>query len=310
MRSSASLVGLFAFVVAVVTAACTNETPAAQATGGSPGIGGQSSSGGKPSGGATVGSGGIAPASGGTTGTGGAALASGGIAQTGGSASGGRPTGGAASSGGVTTGGKAAGGSATGGKAAGGNDAGHSPTLKSSTADPTYATSGPWHGYIWPAVDSGGVATISPSASQGFRSGGPPYCVSGHVPATPNSTAVAMVGMNTNQDRSGGAVAAPWTPTGTGILVNVSNPGGSPLRLQIQTNETGAVAQIWCAMITQFDQDVIVRWSDFKTACWNNSGSTFDQSLVGIATVMVLVPGTAQTGGYDFSFCVNDMTPV
>jgi hypothetical protein len=119
-----------------------------------------------------------------------------------------------------------------------------------------------------------------------------------------------MVGMNTNQDRTGGAVAAQWTSTGVGILVNVSNPGGSPLRLQIQTNETGSVAQVWCAMITQFDQNVIVLWSDFKTQCWNNSGSTYDQSMAGIATVMVLVPGTAQTGGYDFDFCVNDMTPV
>jgi hypothetical protein len=53
-----------------------------------------------------------------------------------------------------------------------------------------------------------------------------------------------------------------------------------------------------------------VLWSDFKTQCWNNSGSTYDQSMAGIATVMVLVPGTAQTGGYDFDFCVNDMTPV
>jgi hypothetical protein len=72
-----------------------------------------------------------------------------------------------------------------------------------------------------------------------------------------------MVGMNTNQERAGGAVAAEWTPTGTGILVNVSNPGGSPLRLQIQTNETGAIGEEWCAMLTVFDQDVIVPWSEF-----------------------------------------------
>jgi hypothetical protein len=204
------------------------------------------------------------------------------------------------------TGGSATGGTSTGGKAS----AGSAPALRSSTADPTYATSGPWHGYIWPAVDAGGVATISPTAAQGFRSGGPPFCVQGHVPPTTNSTAVAMVGMNTNQERTGGAVAAQWTPTGVGILVNVSNPGGSPLRLQIQTNETGAVAQLWCAMLTAFNQNVVIRWSDFKTQCWNNSGSTYDQSMAGIATVMVLVPGTSQAGGYDFEFCVNDLTPV
>jgi hypothetical protein len=201
---------------------------------------------------------------------------------------------------------------ATGGiqNATGGAQNAGTPTLRSSTSDPTYATSGPWHGYIWPAVDSGGVATISPSAAEGFKAGGPPFCVQGHVPATSNSTAVAMVGMNTNQAQSGGAVAAQWTPTGVGILVNVSNPGGSPLRLQIQTNETGAIATLWCSMLTVFDQDVIVLWSDFNTRCWDNSGTGYDQSMAGIATVMVLVPGTAQAGGYDFNFCVNDMTPV
>jgi hypothetical protein len=130
------------------------------------------------------------------------------------------------------------------------------------------------------------------------------------VPATPNSLAVAMVGMNTNQSQSGGATAAQWTATGTGILVNVSNPGGSPLRLQIQTNETGAIATLWCAMITQFDQNVTVPWSSFNTQCFNNNKGTAYNMSVGISTVMVLVPGTSGTGGYDFNFCVNDMTPV
>ena len=130
------------------------------------------------------------------------------------------------------------------------------------------------------------------------------------MPATPNSLAVAMVGMNTNQSQTGGATAAQWTATGTGILVNVSNPGSSPLRLQIQTNETGAIATLWCAMITQFDQNVTVPWSSFNTQCFNNNKGTAYDLSVGISTVMVLVPGTSQTGGYDFNFCVNDMTPV
>jgi hypothetical protein len=132
----------------------------------------------------------------------------------------------------------------------------------------------------------------------------------GHVPATPNSLAVAMVGMNTNQLQTGGAVAAQWTATGTGILVNVSNPGGSPLRLQIQTNETGAIATLWCAMITVFNQDVIIPWSQFNTKCFSNNSGTYYDLSVGISTVMVLVPGTSQTGGYDFNFCVNNMAPV
>jgi len=187
---------------------------------------------------------------------------------------------------------------------------GGTPTLQSSDREPTYATSGPWHGYIWPAVDWQGVATISPTAAEGFRDGGPPFCVEGHVPASSNSTAVAMVGMNTNQEQGTGPVAAQWMPTGEGILVNVSNPGGSPLRLQIQTDETGAVAEIWCATITVFDQDVLVTWAELNTQCWNDSGTWYSDSMSGIATVMVLVPGTAEADGYDIDFCVNELTPV
>lgn len=221
----------------------------------------------------------------------------------------------------ASTGGTSAGGSNTGGTKAAtggstGSNGGTTASLHSSSSDPTYATAGAWHGYIWPAIESGSAydpnnhTTITPTAAQGFASGGPPYCISGHVPATPNSLAVAMVGMNINQAQSGGATAAQWTTTGTGILVNVSNPGGSPLRLQIQTNETGAVATLWCAMLTVFDQDVIIAWNQFNTQCFNNNrGTYFDQS-VGISTVMVLVPGTSQTGGYDFNFCVNNMAPV
>lgn len=269
-----------------------------------------------------------------SNGSGGAASTTGGILDTGGSATGAVPsTGGAPSTGGTTattggtpsTGGAVAptgGTSGTGGtlsasggspEAAGGQQDVRTPILHSSDADPTYAISGPWHGYIWPAVDSNGVATISPSASEAYQGKpGPPFCASGHVPATASSTAVAMIGMNTAQERAGGAVASPWAPTGEGILVNVSNPGGSPLRLQIQTHETGAIGEEWCAMITQFDQDIVVRWSDFyqHAQCANKVGDPFSGTMAGIATVMIMVPGTSQGDGYDFDFCVYEMTPV
>ena len=44
--------------------------------------------------------------------------------------------------------------------------------------------------------------------------------------------------------------------------------------------------------------------------CADEVGTPFSEIMVGIATVMVMVPGTPQAGGYDFDFCVNDMTPV
>ncbi len=290
------------------------------ATGGSPGTSGGSpgTSGGSPN--ATGGSRNPTGGSGNPTGgnqsaTGGSGNPTGGSPNaTGGSpgTSGGSPN--ATGGSGNPTGGTQNGSGGT--RNTGGTQTTNGGTTASLHSSGTYASAGAWHGYIWPAIESGSAydpnnhTTITPTAAQGFPSGGPPFCVSGHVPATPNSLAVAMIGMNINQAQTGGATAAQWTVTGTGILVNVSNPGGSPLRLQIQTNETGAIATLWCAMLTVFDQDVIIPWDQFNTQCFNNDSGTYFDESVGISTVMVLVPGTSQAGGYDFNFCVNNMAPV
>jgi len=47
-----------------------------------------------------------------------------------------------------------------------------------------------------------------------------------------------------------------------------------------------------------------------RRRCADQVGTPFSEIMVGIATVMVLVPGTSDAGGYDFDFCVNEMTPV
>ncbi|MGC4087225.1 MAG: hypothetical protein QM756_04835 [Polyangiaceae bacterium] len=265
MSASTSLVRPLAVVWFGLGVSCSdgNVSPSSQGSGGAnavggaattsggasnPGTGGSSGSnngatGGAASSGGSLNSVGGAPAQSGGSASGGSGTTAGGssggsnAAGTAGNSGGSNAAGTAGSSGGSNAAGASGGTSASGGtqsSASGGSASGGSSSLQSSSADPTYATSGAWHGYIWPAIESGAaldpnnMTTITPTAAMGFRSGGPPYCVSGHVPATPNSLAVATIGMNTNQNRSGGAVAAQWPATGTGIRVNVSNRAGIP----------------------------------------------------------------------------------
>jgi hypothetical protein len=90
-------------------------------------------------------------------------------------------------------------------------------------------------------------------------------------------------------------------------VVNVSNPGNSPLRLQLggPNGDTDANDR-WCATITAFDQAVLIPWAAFNTACWDHSGSTYAGQP--IQNVDVLVPGATVAGAY--SFCVNSIAPV
>jgi len=107
-------------------------------------------------------------------------------------------------------------------------------------------------------------------------------------------------------DQAQGAPEEAWTPTGTGIVINVSNPGGSALRVQIQ-GPTGATDanDRWCTKLAVFDQPVSIPWSAFNTACWDGSGSTYNmQPLSG---VVLNVPGGSVTA-VSFSACIASLS--
>lgn len=216
---------------------------------------------------------------------------------TGGSSSGGSNSGGS-SSGGAGTGGAATGGTSSGGAGTGGSGTGGSGTGGSVSYDGGYLVFDSWHGYAW--TYASGTGSITPSE---YSITAPPVCASGSVASgTANS---AMVGFNLNQVKGDNPPIGTVNPTLEGIAINVTNTGGSPLRLQIQGPDGATNAeQRWCAPLSAGEN--FIPWNAFNTKCWDGSGTTYANQA--LAAAIVLVPGQAASAR-SFNFCVNDLGP-
>jgi len=165
-----------------------------------------------------------------------------------------------------------------------------------------YFTSEPWHGFAWIATDSLG-STVTPTDFSAHQANAP-FCASGSVVADSGYAGVAMIGFNLNQPESGGTDSeGVWAVTGAGVAYSLSNPGGSPLRLQIM-GAAGYPTETWCALID--GTSGTIPWSSFNTACWNNSGTTYDPSIP-LESIQITVPGGNATATA-FDFCVNSLT--
>jgi hypothetical protein len=166
-----------------------------------------------------------------------------------------------------------------------------------------YVTSGPWEGYAW-TFAAGTGSTISPGDFSMLAAGNP-LCASGSVGPMVDSSGADGIGINLNQAPGANTPVENWTPTGTGIVINVSNPGGSALRVQIQgpTGATDATDR-WCTQFTVFDEPVFLPWSAFNTACWNGSGSTYQMQP--LQAVLLIVPGGKATA-VSFSACITSL---
>ncbi|MBN2341077.1 MAG: hypothetical protein JXX29_11190 [Deltaproteobacteria bacterium] len=165
-----------------------------------------------------------------------------------------------------------------------------------------YWTSGPMHGYAWTAAVIEG-STVSPADYSELAAGGA-FCASGVVAPEPDYKGVGMVGLNVNQEEGEDTPINTFVPTSEGLYVNVSNPGGSTLRVQIQGPEGETNAdQRWCAPISQLGGETI-SWSTFNTACWNNSGAEY--AMEEITAVIVLVPGS-NSAEVPFEFCIHEV---
>lgn len=209
--------------------------------------------------------------------------------------------GGAAGSSGTGVGGTNSGGSAgtaTGGAstagAAGAAGAGGAPG-----PDNGYVTNGSWKGYAFTAASD--TATKIMPANFSLVKSNDPLCVSGTVAASTSS--VAMVGINLNQAMGMNPMANTVTPKEDGVIVSVTNTGGSPLRLQIQGPKGATDAtDRWCAPIP--GNGGFIPWKAFNTACWDNTGTFYaNQPLV---AALVMVPGV-MTGTTAFNFCVKSV---
>lgn len=245
--------------------------------------------GGGTGGGTTGGTGGSVGGSGGTTGgTGGSVAGSGGTTGgTGGSIAGG--TGG-------TTGGTGGSVAGTGGSIAGaGGGAGTGPSsctgswLVSETGYVTSpGTSSCWQGHGW----TSSFGTNSSIAPADFSLCGTPcsLCATGVVGAEIDFSGVGIVGMNLNQ-LAGDTVAGTITPSSTSLTVSFTNPGGSPLRVQIQgPNGDLLESDRWCYELTGVSGTVTIPYSSFNTQCWLNTGYFYGGEP--LEALILLVPGS------------------
>ena len=253
---------------------------------------------------------------GGSTGTGsGGALGTGSVTSTGGAGSGGTPgTGGVTSTGGVSAGGT----SSTGGTDASvANPPGYWMTKDWNV------TSVDWHGCVWTAVDtvSGSTTSISPQDFTSTVSEGGPYEVSGTVFNSYDS--VVQLGFNLNEAATSSSTQCKYNaaaaisdgpPTvtipssATGIAIGWSAKTlPTSFRIQIKGVDGATnAAHRWCANITDASGPSFVRFSDFNTKCWDNSGSTYNKEA--IDAVVFLVPGiVAQKALFDFT--INGFAP-
>jgi hypothetical protein len=217
-----------------------------------------------------------------------------------------------ADSGAAGTGG-AAGTAGTGG-AGGGNTGSSEPLMPGFTVDDGgYVTAGPWHGWAWPTAEVPSLGTTmtplpATLGGTGFAAtkAGSPLCASGTVAMDPNLGGVALVGIWIQQNKTpANAPLNTWAPSGTGVKWQISNTGGSPLRIQIQ-GAAGYPSAAWCSVLT--GSSGTIRWSDFNTQCWPGGASTNYDGSVPLNLIMVEVPGS-NSAPVPFNFCVQGLAP-
>jgi hypothetical protein len=154
-----------------------------------------------------------------------------------------------------------------------------------------YFVSGAWHGYVFTAAQGMGT-TVTPMDFS-MQTTGMPRCIKGSVAAASDYSGVALLGVNLNDD---GSTKGTVTPTKAGVMIEVKNNAGSPLRFQVETPAGGADGR-FCAVIS--GTGGFIPWSSLNTACWDNSGKAYNNEP--IASAMVQVPGTNMAAvAYDF----------
>jgi hypothetical protein len=184
-----------------------------------------------------------------------------------------------------------------------------------------FVVSGTWHGYAWPvavtsAAPGAGTSTISPADFSAVEPGATELCAQGSIGAASDYGGVAIIGMNVNQAQfaaEGNPPVEAVAISGTGITVQYTNPGRTPIRMQIQTpagttDPTGR----WCATLSGLGGTETVTWEQFwggvadgTQGCWN-SGGIHPPVGTEISQVELLVPG-GNAVPVPFSFCLQGL---
>jgi hypothetical protein len=157
-----------------------------------------------------------------------------------------------------------------------------------------------WQGYAWASATPEAMSTITP---EDFSACGAActLCASGSVAPTDDFSGVALLGFNVAQQESS-TTTGTLTPSGS-ITIDITNAGGSPLRVQL--NGTGTSQ--WCKEITGMTGAITIPLSDFQLECWEGGANTPYASGT-IEAIVLLVPGS-DTAATDFDICLNSVTP-
>jgi len=95
--------------------------------------------------------------------------------------------------------------------------------------------------------------------------------------------------------------ASTWTPTEAGLVVNLSNPGGSKLMVNLQAKASdGGTSPFWCFQPTSFGSPMFIPWEKFNSKCRDNSGAFYAREP--LHAIWVSVPGGL--GDVPFDFCL------
>jgi hypothetical protein len=157
-----------------------------------------------------------------------------------------------------------------------------------------------WQGYAWASATPMGESMITPEEFSACGAGCT-LCASGTVAPTEDYSGVALLGFNVAQVESSTATGT-LTPTGS-VTINVTNAGGSPLRVQL--NGTGT--NQWCKDISAESGEITIPLSDFQLECWDGGANT-PYSSGTIEAIVLLVPGS-NTDETPFDICLNSVTP-
>lgn len=158
----------------------------------------------------------------------------------------------------------------------------------------SYFVSGTWHGYVWTTAQ--GTATSITPTDFAAQTTGMPRCVKGSVGVSPDYSAVAILGLNLNEDNNGKMTV---TPTKKGVMVNVTNNAGSSLQFQVEGKVDDKTLH-WCALVS--GTGGFIPWGELNTACWDKSGTAYDNAP--LLSAAIVVSGNT-TAAVPFDFCLN-----
>lgn len=159
--------------------------------------------------------------------------------------------------------------------------------------------SGAWQGYFWTSSQGPGT-TITPTDFNA-QTTGMPRCVRGSVAATTDYSGVAVLGVNLNEANEGKQTVK---PTKAGVFVDVKNNSAATLLFQIEGPSDAPISS-WCTLLS--GSGGFVPWSSLNTACWDNSGSAYNNEP--ILSAAVVVPGNT-SAAVAFDFCLNALAEV